>query len=109
MNPRNKYSSIIPILILMILLLGCVKTGEQKVKPYVSIIDESEKPSKETHFSKADRFGFVCMDPLATSDLNLGWVRPHPGPFIWGKIEPERGKHDFSEADKVVKEVQAMA
>ena len=108
MNARNKYSNIIPILILMILLVGCVKTEEQNVKSYVSIIDESEKPSKEAHFSKADRFGFVCMDLLAISDLNLGWVRPHPGPFIWGKIEPKRGKYDFSEADKVVKEAQAM-
>ncbi|WP_144060475.1 glycosyl hydrolase [Archaeoglobus sulfaticallidus] len=56
----------------------------------------------------SDRFGFVCFDPLAISDLNLGWLRPHPGPFIWDKIEPERGKYDFSEADEVVREAQAM-
>ena len=60
------------------------------------------------NFPGAERFGFVCMDLLAIQDLNLGWVRPYPGPFIWGKIEPAKGKYDFSQVDEVVRKAQAM-
>ena len=52
MNARNKYSSIIPILILMILLVGCVKTGEQNVKP-------GKIPVKEGEFCVSDIYGNV--------------------------------------------------
>mgnify|MGYP001445352325 FL=1 len=30
------------------------------------------------------------------------WVRPHPGPFVWNKIEKEQGKFSWEEADKYV-------
>jgi len=76
--------------------------------PEASGEEKSVLRSMPQNVPLADRFGFVCFDPLAISDLNLGWVRPHPGPFIWDKIEPERGKYDFSEVDEVVREAQAM-
>lgn len=31
------------------------------------------------------------------------WVRPHPGPFIWGRIEKNKGEYDWRETDKLVK------
>jgi len=30
------------------------------------------------------------------------WVRPHPGPFIWNKIEKEKGNFSWNEADEYV-------
>ena len=27
------------------------------------------------------------------------WVRPHPGPFVWNKIEKEQGNFSWQEAD----------
>ena len=30
------------------------------------------------------------------------WVRPHPGPFVWNKIEKEKGKFSWEETDKYV-------
>jgi len=30
------------------------------------------------------------------------WVRPHPGPFVWNKIENEKGKFSWEDADKNV-------
>ena len=30
------------------------------------------------------------------------WVRPHPGPFIWNKIEKEQGNFSWQEADEYV-------
>ena len=30
------------------------------------------------------------------------WVRPHPGPFVWNKIEKEQGKFSWQETDEYV-------
>ena len=30
------------------------------------------------------------------------WVRPHPGPFVWNKIEKEQGNFSWKEADEYV-------
>ncbi|MDA8918414.1 hypothetical protein N9I08_01575 [Candidatus Pelagibacter sp.] len=30
------------------------------------------------------------------------WVRPHPGPFVWNKIEKSEGKFSWEESDKYV-------
>ena len=30
------------------------------------------------------------------------WVRPHPGPFVWNKIEKSQGKFSWLESDKYV-------
>ena len=34
------------------------------------------------------------------------WVRPHPGPFIWNKIEIEKGNFSWGETDKYVNYAQ---
>ena len=34
------------------------------------------------------------------------WVRPHPGPFIWNKIEKEKGNFSWSETDKYINYAQ---
>ena len=34
------------------------------------------------------------------------WVRPHPGPFIWNKIEKEKGNFSWGETDKYVNYAQ---
>ena len=103
---------IIVLMIISILLISAFvlyanqpggETAEQKEKP-----KEGHIEVKETKPHGADRFGFVCFNEYALKDLNLGWVRPHPGPFIWGRIERVRGKYDFSEADKLVKMAQEM-
>ena len=73
------------------------KPGEREEKPIVE-----EKPKG----IGGERFGFVCFDEEAIEDLNLGWVRPHPGPFIWDKIEPTKGSYDFSKTDLYVQAAQ---
>ena len=34
------------------------------------------------------------------------WVRPHPGPFIWGSIETVQGEFTWQFSDKVVSSAQ---
>ena len=38
--------------------------------------------------------------------MGIRWDRPHPGPFIWGRIERERGRYDWREVDRYVQEAQ---
>jgi len=94
------------VALMMILVCGCVEIEEPS--PEYKETTPSYAPGYETNYLRADRFGFVCFDELAISDLNLGWVRPHPGPFVWGKLESEEGEFDFSQSDNVVKRAQEM-
>jgi hypothetical protein len=43
---------------------------------------------------------------MELTKLGVTWDRPHPGPFIWGSIEKERGKYDWREVDRYVQEAQ---
>lgn len=44
--------------------------------------------------------------PGATTEFPGGWVRPHPGPFIWGWIERTPGRYDWTEPDLDVQKLQ---
>ena len=64
----------------------------------------------------AERFGFVQAGFLEEKnwenwfaphlDVGFGWDRPHPGPFVWNDIEPQKGVYDFSNADAYVAAAQ---
>jgi len=56
----------------------------------------------------ASHFGFLGagFDASELSKLGVKWDRPHPGPFIWGRIEQEKGKYDWREVDRYVQEAQ---
>lgn len=50
------------------------------------------------------RFGNLVGGPVSESMIKGGWVRVHPGPFWWDKIEKEKGTpYNWSEADAVVR------
>ena len=57
----------------------------------------------------ASHFGFLGadFDAAELSKLGVKWDRPHPGPFIWGRIEQEKGKYDWREVDQCVQRAQA--
>jgi hypothetical protein len=44
--------------------------------------------------------------PGSDMDFSGGWVRPHPGPFIWGWIERTPGVYDWTEPDLTVEKLQ---
>jgi hypothetical protein len=56
----------------------------------------------------ASHFGFLgaSFDAMELTKLGVMWDRPHPGPFIWGRIEKERGKYDWGEVDRYVQGAQ---
>lgn len=72
-----------------------------------------EEPKSSIDMAKFEEyqkrlFGFVNPDkskPLA-EELDVHWQKPNPGPFVWGKVEKEKGKYDFTEADKLVRRAQ---
>ncbi|MFC1662881.1 hypothetical protein ACFL04_01785 [Patescibacteria group bacterium] len=59
-----------------------------------------------------DRFGFLSgPGPEELQDIRnigAGWARPHPGPFIWGDMQPdiESDTIVFTETDEIVKDAQ---
>ncbi len=43
-------------------------------------------------------------DPI---DFEGAWVRPHPGPFIWGEIERVPGEYNWRRTDQLVSQAQS--
>ena len=58
-----------------------------------------------------NKFGFLSGgkdDTIFLSAVAAGWVRPHPGPFLWDAMQKDTSSnYDFSVTDEVVKNFQA--
>ncbi|MCK4402300.1 MAG: hypothetical protein KAV98_00775 [Dehalococcoidia bacterium] len=54
-------------------------------------------------------FGFLGASFAAAelTELGVKWDRPHPGPFVWNRIEREKDRYDWREADRYVQEAQS--
>lgn len=97
--------SIVGVLVLaglVVALIFILKGRDKKVEP-TSEIDMTKFAEYEKRF-----FGFINPDkspPLAV-ELDVHWQKPHPGPFVWGNIEKEKGKYDFTETDKLIRRAQ---
>ncbi len=55
------------------------------------------------HSIGTSHFGRLVGGSVTESPIDGGWVRPHPGPFWWDKIETSQDVYDWSEADRTVK------
>ncbi len=59
----------------------------------------------------ASHFGIVDVvrqDIGEIARLGIRWDRPHPLPFVWGRIEPEKGKYRWRELDGYVQATQNL-
>lgn len=56
----------------------------------------------------ASPIGFLGAghDAPALVELGARWDRPHPGPFVWGRVEKEKGNYDWREIDAYVQDIQ---
>ena len=55
-------------------------------------------------FSSESRFGeLTFFEDVEMRGKNDQWIRPHPGPFVWGSIEKEKGIFNWNQADKIKK------
>ena len=48
-------------------------------------------------------FGHLAGGPREAPDLAGVWIRPHPGPFVWGLVEPRKGQYYWGEIDRQVR------
>ena len=83
---------------------------ESWVKP-PAFVKEATSPVEGSVEESLYRFGIgakaeAAVEAQLAVELGATWIRPHPGPFVWGKIEQVKGQYDFSEADKVVEAAQ---
>lgn len=76
--------------------------------PAAAVVTETtiKKPAVKKRFgflvgqNKKSRYKWV-------KNTGAKWVRPHPGPFVWGKMQDSKnGEIDFSKTDKWVKRAQ---
>ena len=49
---------------------------------------------------------FGILGPGWRVEFAGAWIRPHPGPFIWGHIEPTPGAYRWTQVDGVVQKLQ---
>ncbi len=68
----------------------------------------SPAPSAIPEEVLASPIGFLGAghDAPALAELGARWDRPHPGPFVWGHVEKEKGKYDWREIDAYVQDIQ---
>ncbi len=58
----------------------------------------------------SSHFGIVDarQDIQEIANLGIGWDRPHPGPFVWGRIEQEEGNYSWRETDRYIQAIQNL-
>ncbi len=70
----------------------------------------NEREGNAGHESKSyDQLGFLigpsAKEMKEARELGAGWVRPHPGPFVWGDMQKTaESKISFSETDDIVED-----
>lgn len=90
----------------LIVLLGGYLTWVFVVNNQESFTSRSASEPKAESKSK---FGFSIggdqsKEMTAVKNTGAGWVRPHPGPFVWGDIQKAKDQRlDFTAADELVK------
>lgn len=72
-----------------------------------NVIQERKEISREV---LENQFGFLSgpeNDASFIKSTDAKWVRPHPGPFLWDRMqESQDSEIDFSTTDKIVKKYQ---
>lgn len=92
--------------------LSAVETPEVPVAEETPIQKpEKEEPSPVSIPSSIEShcIGFLTGSEFEAETVKLAggsMTRPHPGPFVWDFLEPEKGVFDFSVTDKWVKKAQ---
>ncbi|MHB1390903.1 MAG: hypothetical protein ACYCXF_06670 [Thermoleophilia bacterium] len=93
----------------MLLFIGCGGTDQavtgQDVSSGTAAVSDAT-----TQFQRYEQSHFGFFRPGGSypyvSELGVHWQRPHPGPFVWGAIEPVEGVYDWTLVDQYVRESQ---
>ena len=97
-------SFFICFLLILSVLCGCTEQSDEKDEKNDDNNGEIISYDSNTINS---RFGFMHPDDFADmTDLGIFWQRPHPGPFVWGRIETSSGVFNWDECDKEVERSQ---
>jgi len=104
------------VIIILLVVFAGLSVGAAEVYLFLIFNEKHEDAQEESiqldnkNFTKFEKSHFGFMHPEMTyplmEELNVHWERPHPGPFLWGTIEKEKGEYDWEDADNWVKRSQ---
>lgn len=99
---------IIFVLISLILIIGCTEKEEFELKDkYKQENYDFENTIVKPISHEDSRFGFMHPHHFKEmQELPAYWQRPHPGNFIWDRIEQEENDFDWREVDYDVRRSQ---
>ncbi|MBU0457220.1 MAG: hypothetical protein ABH824_02810 [Nanoarchaeota archaeon] len=96
--------------LILILIIGCSYDHEEKEQKVIGEIKtEITKEIKIPDSIVKNCIGSLPPIPQETeliASIGGGWVRPHPGPYIWEWIEEEKDDLNFKVTDEWAKESQ---
>lgn len=100
---------LIIFLVLLLLTLGGFAYFKFYKKSDTATNQTTTTGGKTSTLSKTildNKFGFLSGDPgeyQFITAVGAGWVRPHPGPFLWDSTQnTPNGQYDFTATDKMV-------
>lgn len=109
-----KRDYLIPLVLVVLVFSGCAQsmsTPTPNHEPAPTSTPPAPTPTLATMPEEilASHFGIVGVrqDIEEITTLVIRWDRPHPGPFIWGRIEPVKGQYHWDKVDEYVQRVQA--
>jgi hypothetical protein len=92
-------SFVICFLLVLSILCGCTDKDTSSNDDSILIVYDSNTINS--------RFGFMHPDNFQDmADMGIFWQRPHPGPFIWDRIETSSGVFNWGSCDEEVKNSQ---
>lgn len=115
---RRVYLVILIIFSTVIILVGIYFIWQRFFRPqptnqYViesQSISINSKPVTLSQSILENKFGFLSgggQEAGLIKKLGASWVRPHPGPFLWGRMQASANTgFDFTDTDKLVKNYQ---
>lgn len=105
---------LVAVLLIAFSLPGCGGNDVRLSESVPGPVESSEKDTlEELTFHDTGRFG-ALIGPAgntileAIANAGIGWVRPHPGPFVWNSMQSDKDDEvDFSSTDALVREIQS--
>lgn len=106
-------NKVLPVIMVILILGGGIFVWQKYWRKTQSTPTTTPTPQAQATIPPeilANKFGFLSGGPesaLQIPEYGAGWIRPHPGPFLWDAMQKDANSEISSEAtDKTVLDAQ---